>query len=218
MAKRPKAPKGCYWRDGTLWGRIQTGGRDNRWSLRTDDPKVARQRRQIERERVIASHHYGDHRRTLSEAVEAWGKFVANEISKKTLTRYLCSLAVLQPHLEGLYLDEIDKKLIGSIVDSRRIPYVPKGKKHPIIVTTATIKRDLTALSSVFDFCIGEEWLSTNPAMDWLKPGSRKSRLKEQRDPIELPEAAHIEMVIANATGRFADMIRAAVLTGARTR
>ena len=101
MAKRPKAPKGCYWRDGTLWGRIQTGGRDNRWSLRTDDPKVARQRRQIERERVIASHHYGDHRRTLSEAVEAWGKFVANEISKKTLTRYLCSLAVLQPHLEG---------------------------------------------------------------------------------------------------------------------
>ncbi len=216
MAKRPKAPKGCYWRDGTLWGRIQTGGRDNRWSLRTDDPKVARQRRQIERERVIASHHYGDHRRTLSEAVEAWGKFVANEISKKTLTRYLCSLAVLQPHLEGLYLDEIDKKLIGSIVDSRRIPYVPKGKKHPIIVTTATIKRDLTALSSVFDFCIGEEWLSTNPAMDWLKPGSRKSRLKEQRDPIELPEAAHIEMVIANATGRFADMIRAAVLTGAR--
>jgi integrase/recombinase XerD len=216
VAKQPKAPKGCYWREGTLWGRLQTGGRDHRWSLRTDDPKVARQRRQIDRDRVIASHHYGDHRRTLSEAVEAWGKFIINEISKKTLTRYLSSLAVLQPHLEGLYLDEIDKKLIGSIVESRRAPYVPKGKKHPIVVTTATIKRDLTALSSVFDFCIGEEWLSTNPAMDWLKPGHRKSRLKEQRDPIVLPEASHIEMVIANAAGRFADLIRAAVLTGAR--
>ena len=43
------------------------------------------------------------------------GRFIVNKIAKKTLTRYLSSLAVLQPHLEGLYLDEIDKKLIGSM-------------------------------------------------------------------------------------------------------
>lgn len=121
-------------------------------------------------------------------------------------------------HLEGLYLDEIDKKLIGSIVNSRQnTPYVPKGKKHPIVVTVATIKRDLTALSSVFDFCIDEEWLETNPAMDWLKPGHRKkSRLQERRDPIVLPDAVHIEMVIARARGLFADMVHAGVKTGAR--
>jgi integrase/recombinase XerD len=125
---------------------------------------------------------------------------------------------VLQPHLEGLYLDEIDKKLIGSIVESRQnTPYVPKGKKHPIIVKPATIKRDLTALSSVFDFCVDEEWMQTNPSMDWLKPGHRrKSRLQERRDPIVLPESAHIDMVIARAPGLFAEMIRAAVNTGAR--
>ena len=136
----------------------------------------------------------------------------------RTLTRYLSSLAVLQPILEGMYLDEIDKKLIGAIVESRRdTPYVPKGKKHPIRVKIATIKRDLTALSSVFDFCVDEEWMETNPAMEWLKPGHRKkSRLQERRDPIELPEAAHIQMVIDNAPGLFADMIRAAVKTGAR--
>jgi integrase/recombinase XerD len=218
MSKQPKAPKGCYWREGVLWGRIQAGGRDYRWSLRTDDPKVASKRRQIERDRVVASHHFGDHRRTLSEATEAWGRFIVNKIGKKTLTRYLSSLAVLQPHLEGLYLDEIDKKLIGSIVESRQnTPYVPKGKKHPIIVKPATIKRDLTALSSVFDFCVDEEWMQTNPAMDWLKPGHRKkSRLQERRDPIVLPESAHIDMVIARAPGLFAEMIRAAVKTGAR--
>jgi integrase/recombinase XerD len=69
----------------------------------------------------------------------------------------------------------------------------------------------------VFDFCVDEELMQTNPAMDWLKPGHRKkSRLQERRDPIVLPEAVHIEMVIANAPGRFADLIRAAVLTGAR--
>ncbi|MGJ4954589.1 tyrosine-type recombinase/integrase [Bradyrhizobium sp. HKCCYLRH2015] len=218
MSKQPKAPKGCYWREDVLWGRIQTGGRDYRWSLRTDNPKVAAERRKIERARVVASQRYGDHRRTFADALEAWGRFVADKVSPKTLTRYLSSLAVLQPHLEGMYLDEIDKKLIGGIVEARKnTPYVPRGKKHPIRVKVATIKRDLTALSSVFDFCVDEEWIQANPAMDWLKPGHRKkSRLQERRDPIVLPDPAHIEMVIAKAPGLFAQMIRTALNTGAR--
>jgi integrase/recombinase XerD len=215
MAK-PKAPKGCFWRDGILYGRIQTGGQDIKWSLRTDDPKVAASRRKAERDRVVASQRYGDQRRTFAEAMEAWGKFIAGQISPTTLRRYASSLAVMQPYLDGAYLDEIDKKLIGSIVETRRnVPYIPKGKKQPIKVTIATVKRDLTALSSVFDYCVAEEWMPTNPAMDWLKPG-HKSRLKEQRDPIVLPVPAHIDMVIAKAPGLFADMIRAAVKTGAR--
>jgi integrase/recombinase XerD len=220
MGKQRKAPAGCFWREGIIYGRIQTGGQDIKWSLRTDDPKVAASRRKAERQRVVAAQRYGDQRRTFAEAMETWGKFMVAEVRPKTLTRYLSSLAVLQPHLDGLYLDEIDKKLIGSIVESRRdVPYVPKGKKHPIKVSIATIKRDLTALSSVFDYCADpdREWMQSNPAMDWLKPGHRKkSRLKERRDPIMLPEAAHIEMVIRKASGLFAKMIRAAVETGAR--
>jgi hypothetical protein len=56
----------------------------------------------------------------------------------------LGSLAVLAPHLDGLYLDEFDKrapaddpeapsgaKLIGAIVKSRRETYyVPTGKRR----------------------------------------------------------------------------------------
>jgi integrase/recombinase XerD len=215
---KPKAPDGCFWRGGTLYGRVQTGGQDIKWSLRTDDPKVAASRRKAERARVVASQRYGDQRRTFEEAMEAWGKFVSGQISTTTLRRYASSLAVLQPHLDGIYLDEIDKKLIDSIVDARRnVPYVPKGKKMPIKVSVATVKRDLTALSSVFDFCVDQEWMSGNPAMEWLKPGHRKkSRLKERRDPIVLPDPTHIEMVITKAPGLFADMIRAAVKTGAR--
>jgi integrase/recombinase XerD len=231
MSKRPKAPKGCYWRDGVLWGRIQTGGQDIRWSLRTDDSKVAADRRKKERGRVVGAQRYGEHRRTFAEAMEAWGKVIPDEIGPKTFTRYLSSLAALQPYLDGLYLDELDKrtlphdqtpsgtKLIGAIVKSRRETfYVPKKKKKPIRPTIATIKRDLTALSSVLDFCITEEWMTSNPVRDWLNPaGRRKSRLKERRDPILLPDPAHIDMVIANAGGGlFANMIRAAVKTGAR--
>jgi integrase/recombinase XerD len=220
MSKRPqrKAPKGCYWRDGVIYGRIQTAAGDIRWSLRTDDPKIAARRRQAERNRVIASQRYGDQRRTFAEAMAAWGSAASKQLAGSTMRRYLSSLAVMQPHLEGCYLDEIDKKLIGSIVECRRdIPYVPIGKKHPITVTIATIKRDLTALSSVFDFCVDEEWMPSNPAMEWLKPGHRKkSRLQERRDPIVLPEPAHIQMVIDHATGLFVSLIGAAVKTGAR--
>lgn len=216
--KQRKAPAGCFWRDGILYGRIQTGGTDIKWSLRTDDPAVAKTRRKTERARVVAAQRYGDQRRTFAEAMEAWGRFIVNEVGEKTLTRYLSSLAVLQPHLEGLYLDQMDKKLIGAIVEARRdIAYVPTGKKHPIKVTTATIKRDLTALSSVCGYCVDEEWMDLNPVITWLKPGGRrKSRLQERRDPILLPDPAHIQMVIDRAPGLFAEMIRAAVKTGAR--
>lgn len=233
MPKQPKAPKGCYWRDGVLYGRIQLpDGKDHRWSLQTDNPKTARERRQKERRRVIGARRFGEHRRTLAEAIGAWGAGIADRVpSPKTVTRYLSSLAVLEPYLDGLYLDEFDKratvddpeassgtKLVGEIVKKRRETfYVPTGKKKAIKPTIATVKRDLTALSSVFDHCIGEHWMTSNPVRDWLNPaGARKSRLKERRDPIVLPESAHIEMVIANAPTLFADMIRAAVKTGAR--
>jgi integrase/recombinase XerD len=220
MPKRKprKAPDGCFWRNGTLYGRIQTGGTDVKWSLRTDDPKVAASRRKTERARAIAAQRYGDQRRTFTEAMEAWGKYIVNEISPNALRRYTSSLAVLQPYLEGLYLDQMDKRLIGSIVESRRdIPYVPRGKKHPIKVSVATIKRDLTALSSVCGYCVDEDWMESNPVMAWLKPGGRrKSRLQERRDPIMLPEPEHIQMVVDRAPGLFAEMIRAAVKTGAR--
>ena len=220
MPKRPtrKAPPGCFWRNGTLYGRIQTAGGDIKWSLRTDDPKVAASRRDTERKRAVAQQRFGDHRRTFDEAMDAWGRWVQKEVSSTTLRRYLSSLVVLQPHLEGLYLDQIDRKLIGSIVEARRdTPYVPTGKKNKMIVSIATIKRDLTALSSVMGFCVDEEWMDGNPVTAWLKPGGRrKSRLQERRDPIILPDQMHIQMVIDKAPGLFAKMIEAALKTGAR--
>lgn len=217
MAKR-KAPKGCFWRGGTLYGRIQTKGGDIKWSLRTDDPAVAASRRKAERARAVAAAHYGDQRRTFDEAYESWERAIVSQVSPKTLIRYASSLSVLQPHLEGLYLDEIDKALIGQIVAARRdTPTIPKGKKKPIRISIATIKRDLTALSSVMDHCVDEGWRDDNPVATWLRPASRrKARLSERRDPIVLPEHAHIQMVVDRAPGLFRQLIRAAVKTGAR--
>lgn len=213
-----KAPKGCFWRGDTLYGRIQVGGNDVKWSLRTDDPEVAKNRRRAERERQVAIFRYGDARRTLAEAMDAWAGFHVEQVSGKTFTRYMSSLGVLAPKLEGLYLDEVTRDLVGDIVKWRReTAMVPAGKKHPIIATIATIKRDLTALSSVMDFCVDEGWRDDNPVIAWLKPGGRrKSRLKERRDPIVLPDVRHVQMVIDAAPGLKGAFITAAVQTGAR--
>lgn len=217
MARR-KAPKGCFWRGSVLWGRIQTGGTDIKWSLRTDDPATALRRREAERKRAVAAQRYGDHRRTFAEALEGWSGFIVDQISPKTIDRYTTSLNVLQPHLDGLYLDEIDKELIGRIVAHRRdVPAVLPTRKRATTASIATIKRDLTALSSVLDYAVDEGWASANPVLAWLKPDRRrKSRLQERRDPIILPDPGHIQMVIDRAGGLFRSMIVVALKTGAR--
>lgn len=216
MPKR-KAPKGCFWRGDTLWGRIQVGGRDIKRSLRTDDPAVAEGRLKAERARYIAETRYGDQRRTLQEVIDAWVPFIQREVSKNTLRRYTSSLAVLQPRLQGLYLDEIDKKMIGETIEWRRLPAVPLGKKKAIRVTNATIKRDLTALSSIMDFAVDHDYREDNPVLSYLRPqGRKKTRIRERRDPIVLPRHEDVRLVIARAPGLFADLIHAAWKTGAR--
>jgi integrase/recombinase XerD len=77
-------------------------------------------------------------------------------------------------------------------------------------VTVATVRRDLTALSSVLDYAEDQDWREDNPAL------ARLRKLKERRDPIVLPDPAHIERVIARAPGRLPALIRGAWLTGCR--
>lgn len=199
MSKR-KAPKGCFWRGATLWGRIQVKGRDIKWSLRTDDPETAKRRRKTERDRQVAAAHFGDHRRMWADVMSEWAEQIGRNVAAKTVARYTSSLAVLGPQLEGLYLDEVDGELVGGIVKARQSAGV----------TNATIKRDLGAMSSVLNFCIDQGYREDNPILPRLK------RVKERRDPIVLPDPKHIQMVIDRAPGLFAKMIEAAWKTGAR--
>jgi len=199
MSKR-KAPKGCFWRGGVLWGRVQVKGGDVRWSLRTNDPEVAKRRHKQGKDRAVAEAHYGDHRRMFSEVMQEWAEQLPRQVSPTTQQRYAVSLGQLQPFLDGVYLDEIDGALVAEIIRQRR--------SHN--VTDATIRRDLVALSSVIGFAVDQEWRDDNPVL------ARMARLKERRDPIVLPETADILRVIDAAPGMFAQMIRAAWLTGAR--
>jgi len=123
-------------------------------------------------------------------------------VGPNTARRYAVSLRQLEPHLRSLHVDEIDSAKIAEIV----------GVRRDAGAGTATIRRDLTALSSVLEFAIGEgvRKENDNPALYRLK------RLKERRDPIVLPDHSLIERVMAAASPSLAPLIRVALATGCR--
>jgi integrase/recombinase XerD len=195
-----KPPHGCYWRGDTLWGKKIVRGERYRWSLRTDDPKIAKQRYAAETGRLVGAAYFGEHRRTFTEVYADWATWIATDVSPSTVKRYAVSLGMLEPFLSGRYLDEVTGKLVVEIIRSRQAGGT----------TNATIRRDLGALSSVMNFAKQHEWITDNPV-----PG-RLDLARERRDPIVLPKPEDVARIIARAPGMLKDMIRAAVATGCR--
>jgi len=198
MPKR-KDPPGCYWRGKILWGEVKVRGQRIRWSLETDDPAVAKTRREAGKARAIADVH-GDARRTFEEVFTAWEVQLVRSVGPKTARRYLCSLQQLSPWLEGRALSDIDGRLVAEII----------RKRQRAGVTNATIRRDLTALSSVMSFAMLQDWIEANPVLPKLELAP------EQRDPILLPSDRDIALVTERAPGMVGAMITAALKTGAR--
>lgn len=200
---RRKAPQNTFWRGKILWARVKVKGHDQKWSLRTDDPEVASARVKEERKRLIAAAYYGDDRKLFEDVADAWAEHhIAHSVAASTARRYASSLAVLTPFVEGKYLDQVDRSLVATFVQARR----------DAKVSTATIRRDLTALSSILEYAMDEGLREEgdNPALTRLK------RLKERRDPIVLPEQEDIWEVISKAPTGLAAMISAAWKTGCR--
>src|SRR5215471_1911075 len=199
MSGKRKAAAGCYWRGDTLWGRVKVGGRLIRWSLATDDPAIAKARRQAGKARAIADVH-GDARRTFEEAFTAWDVQLERSVGPKTARRYLVSLKQLASWLDGRDLADINGRLVAEIIRERQRAGV----------TNATIKRDLGALSSVMNFAILQSWIESNPVLPKL------ALVPERRDPIMLPSDRDIALVMERAPGMVGAMITAALKTGAR--
>lgn len=196
-SRRRKAPKNCEWRGDSLYGRIRVKGKLHRWTLRTGDVELARVRVAEDIARLKASAHYGDSRVKYEDIAASWAeRHIMHEVGETTARRYAVSLKQLEPHLLNCFLDQVDKGKIDEIVTARRAAGV----------STATIKRDLTALSSVLTFAD----VADNPAL------ARAKRLKERRDPITLPEVAHVQRVIERMPGRLAALVETAWKTGCR--
>lgn len=209
-------PDNLYKRGSTWWGRITVRGKEVRASLRTADKGEARKRLKAWKEKEVGAAHYGDDRVTFSAASEKYLTIVGPKAVKpSTLTRYDCSLTQLAElpvghkgeELKDLYLDQIDRKVVGRLVNLRRVEEV----------TEATIRRDLTAGSRVFAAAMADnEEITDNPFLSYMQQASNAGTLRERREPIVLPDLADIERVIERAPGMLAEMIRWAMLTGMR--
>jgi integrase/recombinase XerD len=197
--KRPKAPAGCFWRGATLWARVKVRGQRIRWSLQTDDPKIAAERRKAGKDRAVADVH-GDAKRTFAETMAEWAPWIEARCGGKTVQRYVCSLDQWAPYLEHKMLHDVTSRFIADVVRARQ----KEG------ISNATIKRDLVAVSSVNNFAVAQGWRDDNPTLAAMKA------TKEKRFPIVLPEQANIDLLIARCPGMIADLTRVASATGAR--
>lgn len=194
--------RGLYQRNGIFWARLKIRGHEYRESLRTRSEAVAERRLKALRQQIEDRAYFGEADPVVWEAaVVSWaGSWPRLGIKPKTGARYTQSLTCVREWLDGKKVHEIDNRLLKQIVSARA-----KQK-----VTNATIRRDMTAISSVLGHCLDEGWIEENPAkmMD-------RSRFRERTLPIVLPRPDSIAQVFAERS-RFMDMAELSLETGMR--
>jgi integrase/recombinase XerD len=197
-------PKNLYLRDGTWWARFKILGVEYRRSLRTTVQREAERRLAAVKKQIEGEARFGvAEPRTFAAAAESWSEHATRDLSAKTVKRYLTSIKQIWPLLAAVHVHTIDVARLRDLVKARR----QQGAK------TATIRRDLTAISQVLKHAADEGWIeAVNPTL-----AIRSAQgMKEKRDPITLPAEADIAALKARASSRFADTIDFARETGMR--
>lgn len=196
-------PKNLYLRAGIYWARFKVGGEEHRESLRTRSERVAVKRLAALREQVEDQTVYGIAGPVTWQAtVVSWAENVAPALGDRTYARYACSLRQLRPHVDQLAVQQITADLLKEIVKARR----RAGVKN------ATIRRDLTALSSVLNHAADEGWIDDNPAATL----NRRRLVPERTVRIVLPQEASIAMVFPQLPDRIRDLCDFTRETGLR--
>jgi integrase/recombinase XerD len=191
-----------YKRGETWWARFKVAGIEYRRSLRTAIRSEAERRLKAVRKDVEDEARFGIlPPQTWQAVVLSWNTHALGDLSPKTRKRYLTSLKQVRPWLDGKEIRRIDIARLREMVKGRRVAGA----------STATIRRDLTAISSVLDHAIDEGWAEENPTLTL-----RHRRMREKRDPIVLPDEEEIALVKAGAPDRFADAMDFARETGMR--
>ena len=151
---------------GRLWWCIYiANGRKQATPLRTDDVATAREKRDV----ILAA--AADARagivapppptvRLWEDAVDGWLALATAKArtdgQRKTLRRYILSVAQLSDALEGTPLSEVASGTVIDFVEARR----EQGR------AAQTVKNDLTAWSRVLEYAKLKGWMTTNPARD----------------------------------------------------
>jgi integrase/recombinase XerD len=210
-----ESDRNIYWRDGIAYARVWIGGKEYRRSLQTRDPEAARAkladwRSALEKEAAAPP----DASPSWKEAVILWSEMVLDApdgLKPRVKERYRCAVRIMSTFFGERRLSEIDKKSIGQWARMRRKGEVVVEDKPLRPATNATIRRDLTALSSVFRCAVANGLHDSNPAKEW-----DRSVIPEKRAPFYVPTLAEIERVASASAPGMAAMIRFASNTGCR--
>jgi len=192
----------------TWYLKVQVNSRTVRESLRTTVLKEARAKRDQRLAELSGELH------SWVDAILEWNaNYLPDNVELSTAKRYVVSIgqidgAVVTHNgkkvlLKDMMIEQITVKTVAEVVSWR--------KKHTPGISNATVRRDLTALSSVILAAIGKGWRNDNPATEW----SRKA-IKERRDPITLPSDRDVNRLIATLPAMWQAALRFADATGMR--
>ena len=197
-----KLPRGLYWRGPVIYGRYQVEGRLYRESLGTSSPAEAQEElARLKKKRRDEADAGLVHDRSWNTATLSWVDHLETKLSVATVERYKTSLRAIEPHVPRADVAEITQKTVANIVRIR----LKAG------VSNATIRRDLTALSSFLRWCVHQGFAESNAVKDY-----DRGVIGEKFKPIVLPEEDSFKAVIERATPAVASIIQLARLTGMR--
>lgn len=196
-----------YLRGKTWWARAQRKGREFRESLKTRNARVAEKRlgEWVERLDAIG---WGDRARvSFKEAMKQYMTDHLRNLKPKAAMRYEVSLAWLNDKIGELSMDEIKRETLADFESWRRNMKVSSG----------TIRRDLSCLSSLFAFCEDREWLEDghNPVPAYLRRRARRGLKEAPGRTRYLSEAEEFD-VLFHATETVREAIMLSIDTGLR--
>lgn len=199
-------PKNIRKRGNVYWYRITKDGIPFEGSLETGNLGLAKER--LERKRVeLTQSKWGEKpRRTFDDAALRFkNEHCKRHLRPKSRKRYSVSLRNLADHFHNVFLDDIGSALLGDFERAR----LDAG------ASTATVRRDLACLSSLYSRAEEWEWVTFNPVKPF-KRGRGKAGLKEG-NPRERYWTEHEELTaLPHAPPKARDAICFAIDTGLR--
>jgi integrase len=198
-------PRNLKKRGNVWWYRLTNKGTTYEGTLQTEHLGLAKDRFEAVK-RELKGTRFGERpRRTFDEAARRFKSEHFSRLRPKAAKRYVVSLLALADHLHGRFLDDIGSAALGDFERAR----LAKG------VTTATVRRDLACLSSLYSRAEEWEWVTFNPVKPY-KRGRAKAGLKEGQARTRYWSVEEEEAGLAAASPKSRDVFAFLIDTGLR--
>jgi len=201
--------KNYYKRNGLYYGRKVIDSIEYTHALETSSADVARKRAKKWVEDLIAEKRGEKPKPTTSfdDAVRHYTETHFPRLKPNTRRRYLHSLMFLTEHFAGQDLAKIGSADLVSFETWRRKPRKDrkKGGRGHDGADDATIRRDLTTLSGVFEIAMESDLVEVNPVPSFLKKAKRRGLTE---NPPRTRVLSHVEEHDLILASRLAPGIR----------